>query len=136
MELYALYDIIDQREDIELLTFDLPVTESISMPVGDKCCIGIDYSKIHNTAEEKEKVAHELGHCMKGAFYNKHSRHDIVSRHEYRADKWACEQLIPKDEMEHALRCGITEVWELAEHFDVPERVVRRAAEIYFDTTI
>lgn len=136
MELYALYDIIDQREDIELLTFDLPVTESISMPVGDKCCIGIDYSRIHSTAEEKEKVAHELGHCMKGAFYNKHSKHDIVSRHEYRADKWACEQLIPKDEMEHALQRGITEVWELAEHFDVPERVVRRAAEIYFDTTI
>lgn len=136
MDLGALYNIIDQREDIELLAFRLPVTESVSMPIGNKCCIGIDYSKIHSTAEEKEKVAHELGHCMKGAFYNKHSRHDIVSRHEHRADKWACEQLLPRKEMEAAFRCGFTEVWELAEYFDVPERLVKKAAEIYFNTTI
>ncbi|MBR6617022.1 MAG: ImmA/IrrE family metallo-endopeptidase [Oscillospiraceae bacterium] len=136
MTLCALYDMIDNRDDIELLTFSLPQTESISMPIGDKCYIGIDYSKITSTADEKEKIAHELGHCVKGAFYNRHSKHDIISRHEYRADKWACEQLVPRDELEEAFQQGYVEVWQLAEYFNVPERLVKRAVWIYFDKVI
>ena len=100
--------------------------------MGDKFFTGIDYSKLSGTASEKEIIAHELGHCMKGAFYNRHSKHDIISRHEYRADKWACENLIPQEEMEEAFRQGYVEVWQLAEYFDVPESLVRKAVYIYF----
>lgn len=134
MELDALYDIIDSHEDIELIPFNLPQTESISILTDDyRCYIGIDYSKIHTTADEKYKVAHELGHCVNGAFYNRYSNHDLISRHEYRADKWACKQLIPQEEMEAAFRRGYVEVWQLAEYFNVPESLIRKAAWIYFD---
>ena len=48
-------------------------------------------------------------------------------------NRWACEQLIPKEEMEIAMKKGYCEVWQLAEYFDVTEELVRKACWIYFD---
>lgn len=133
MNLNELYDIAGV-EEVEIIPFHLPKTKSISIQTDDMdCYIGIDEKQMESTAEKKERLAHELGHCVKGAFYNRYSKFDIVSRHEYRADKWACENLMPKDEVENAFRQGYIEVWQLAEYFDVPEGLVKKAMWIYFD---
>lgn len=52
-------------------------------------------------------------------------------RHEYRADKWAVHALLPRQELERAVKEGCTEVWELAERFGLTEDFIRRAAYVY-----
>ena len=131
-----LYRIADEN-GITIVSGDLPLCGSCSFPLNDEqCVVGIDKTRIVSSADEKTKIAHEIGHCMKYAFYNRYSRFDIVSRHEYRADKWAIENVIPKDEMISAMKSGLVETWQLAEFFDVSENLVKRAMWIYFDKEI
>ena len=95
------------------------------------CIIAIDESKVSSSADRKVKMAHELGHCVQAAFCNRHSTLDNIGKHEYKADKWAAQQIIPYDEMITACKQGCTEAWQLAERFDVTEDFVRRSFQIY-----
>ncbi len=136
MNLDDLYNIADV-ENVEIIPHQLPKTKSISIQTDNfECYIGIDENQMASTAEMKEKLAHELGHCVKGAFYNRYSKFDVVSRHEYKADKWACEMLMPKEEVEEAFQQGYVEIWQLAEYFDVTEEIVKKAMRIYFDKEV
>lgn len=82
--------------------------------------IAIDTSKCETRAEEKATLAHEIGHCVTGSFYNIHSSYDIKSKHERTADVFAYKLLVPKEELTAAVTGGLTTVWELAEFFEVP----------------
>jgi len=82
------------------------------------------------SAEYITLLAHELGHhftttgdAMPCRLYSYANQLD-VGRAECRADKWAADYLIPWDKLSEAVRNGITERWELAEHFGVTERLV------------
>ena len=126
MNINELY-IYAKKQNIDVDYFPMKEITSFSMPG----CIAIDVDKIENTADEAVHLAHELGHCVKGAFYNTYSGIDIKSRHEYKADKWAVQKLIPFDELMSAVDKGITTTWELAEHFNVTEKFIQRAIYIY-----
>ena len=76
-------------------------------------------------------LAHELGHCVTGSFYNTYSAADIRKKHEIRADRRAAAWLVPVEELKSAIRSGITEIWSLAEYFDVTEDFLRNAVENY-----
>lgn len=136
MKVDELYEIAES-ENIDIYAVALPLTESMSIMDNDlRCYIGIDYSLLKSIADEKEKLAHEIGHCVKGAFYNRYSKLDIISKHEYSADKWACETLLPKDEMLEAFKQGYVEVWQIAEYFDVSEKLVKKAMWVHFDKIV
>lgn len=136
MKLDKLYEIAES-ENIDIYAASLPQTESLSIMDDDlNCYIGIDYDLVRNNADEKRKLAHEIGHCVKGAFYNRYSKLDLISKHEYSADKWACEALLPKNDVLEAFHEGFVEIWQLAERFDVPEELVKKAMFIYFDKVI
>ena len=100
----------------------------------DNCYIGLNPLMIDTTAEEKVLLAHELGHCMTGAFYNQYSKLDIREKHERRADKWAIKKLIPVDELKRAVKSGRESRYELAEYFNVTEDFMQKAMEYYRDT--
>lgn len=91
----------------------------------------MDPFRIETTAQERVHLAHELGHCETGSFYNVYSSLDIREKQEQRADRWAVSHLVPVEEFMSALSEGVVEVWELAEFFDVTEDFIRKAAEIY-----
>ncbi len=95
------------------------------------CIIAIDIKKLKGEADHTVKMAHELGHCRTGSFYNEKSPFDLKSKHEYRADKWAIMELIPYDDFIKACKNGYTEVWQLAEYFGVTEDFIRKAHEVY-----
>ena len=124
-------DNIAIRENIEILRMPCPHCGSISLmtDTGD-CYIGID-TRDMTEFEENVHKAHELGHCIKGAFYNRYSKFDIISRHEHRADTWAIKKLIPEDELIEMFENGVTETWELAEQFEVTEDFIIKACEFY-----
>lgn len=122
---------IADNEDITVITANLPECGSIShMTLDGNCYIGIDRRKMTET-ETTVRMAHEMGHCMTGSFYNRYSKFDIISRHEYRANKWAIKKLVPEDELIEAFESGIIEIWELAEHFNVTEDFMKKACEFY-----
>ena len=95
------------------------------------CYIAIDYKRIKSDKDEKEKLAHEIGHCMTGTFYNRSSPLQNKEQMEWRATLWAIKKLIPKDELQKAVKNGIIELWELAERFEVSEDIMQKAVEYY-----
>ena len=127
MTLLELYDMAEQNH-VEVDAFDLGEREALSlMDEGGQCYIAIDPFKLQSSIDEKQKLTHELGHCVQGAFYNPYSTHDIVARHEKRADKWAIKKLVPQNELERAVKQGYIEIYDLAEYFDVTEDFMRKA---------
>lgn len=101
------------------------------MDCDGSCAIAIDPHKLQSESDERNKLGHEMGHCCTGAFYNEHSLYDCRQRHENRADKWAIETLIPVEELDDAVAKGCTEIWELAEYFQVSEDFMRKAVCLY-----
>ena len=123
----ALYDTA-KKQNIPILPFPMPANGSMSLRLEDgSCCIGVDSSVLDGGQQERVHISHELGHCLTGSFYNRYSPYDLRQRHENRADKWAIEQLIPVEELDDAVAGGCTEIWELAEHFQVSEDFMRKA---------
>lgn len=129
-----LYDIAE-KNNIHIQNFKLQKTKSTSINIEDDYYIGIDDEAMETTAERNTHIGHELGHCMTGSFYNMFSEHDIRSRHEYRADKWSVQHLVPKDEFIDLLKQGY-ERWDLAEHFDVTEELINKAYHFYCEIEI
>lgn len=129
--------------DIPVLILDIPKTGSMCIQSENgRCYIGMDYSVLPEESVRRVHLAHELGHCKTGAFYNRWAARDVRKKHENRADKWAVKKLIPVDELDRAVADGHTELWDLAEHFGVTEELMRKAvcwythgnlaAELYF----
>lgn len=123
---------IAQQNNIVVDHFEMRKREALSiMDCDGDCCIAIDPHKISSESDERNKLAHELGHCMTGSFYNEYAKYDCRQRYENRADKWAIQQLIPVEELDEAVAEGCTEIWELAERFEVTEDFIKKAVCYY-----
>lgn len=142
MHTQALYELARQQ-NIEVLTHPLPQTGSLSVMLeGGRCFVGLDRSVCDGATQERVHLSHELGHCVTGSFYNIYAAVECRQRHENRADKWAISTLIPVEDLDEAVAQGCTEIWELAERFQVTEEFMRKtvcyyvhgnlAAELYF----
>ena len=131
MNVHGLYALAEQQ-NIEVIETTLPENGSLSvMSDSGKCYIGIDESVMDGDALELVHMGHELGHCLTGSFYNRHTRFDIRQRHENRADKWAVHKLITVESLDEAVADGCCEIWELAERFGVTEQFMRKAVCLY-----
>ena len=131
MNVINLYNLAEEME-IEVHNLELPITEAMSIMDDDGYChIGMDTKQVNSYSDEKVKLAHELGHCATGAFYNRYSRFDNRKKHENRATKWAIKQLVPESELHRAVKHGIRELWELSEHFSVTEEFMHQAVYYY-----
>lgn len=134
MELFDLYDYAEEH-NIPVISYDMPKTQSMSVLIDGECFIGIDPFAIESEKEEKVKLAHEMGHCETGSFYNQFSPYDIRAKHERRANIWAIKRLIPKDELIEVIKSGLGKNrWELSEYFDVTEDMMQFALDYYKET--
>lgn len=105
--------------------------EAISQSLDGCCIIAIDNRKVKSSADYKVKSAHELGHCLTDSFYNERCPVTPRGRCERRADIWAILHTVPRRKLMSALRDGNTEVWQLAEHFNVTEQFMIKALRYY-----
>lgn len=127
IDLLDLYCYAD-RHAVEVYWFPMNTAESLSMMAPDGSChIAMDPWYLDTFSEEKTKLAHELGHCETGSFYNRYAKLDLRQKHENRADKWAVEHLISADDLDEAVSEGYTELWSLADHLGVTEDFMRKA---------
>jgi len=117
-----------EQQDIEVDYF--PLQEVVSASFRDNCIV-INPNMVKAKSDETVSLAHEVGHCVTGSFYNIYSPLDRRERHEHNADVWAIKKLLPFIEMEGAMRAGYVEVWELADYFGVTEDFIRKAEWYY-----
>ena len=130
-ELSELYRIAEQP-DIPVYHFPLSKVGSVSvMDAKGSCSIGLDLPHRRTRNELRVRLAHELGHCVTGSFYNRYSRADVRRLHENRADKYAVRVLIPEAALNEAFAQGCTEPWALAERFGVDEAFLKKAVCLY-----
>lgn len=130
MNLLDMYRYAEAR-GITVDCFGLKHIECMSMLCDDEYFITLDPFSLDSSGEELVKLSHELGHCETGCMYDENTPLWLRKKYERAADKWAIKKLIPKDELEAAFQKGYTEVWELAEYFEVTEDFVRKAAKEY-----
>ena len=127
-ELYELAE----KEDIEVISCDLPKARCLAVMDGEgSCFIGMDPMYINSYGEEAELLAHELGHCLTGSFYNISSPYDLRQKHENRADFWMVSHLLPPDKLSRLLSEGIWEPWRIAEACGLSQELVEKALRIY-----
>lgn len=108
------------------------VAMSVKLRNGKKI---ISLSKFDEPAEDEpekpytklECFAHEMGHCITDSFYVGYSPLEKRAKHEYRANKWAVNYLIPFSALCKAVKEGNREIWQLAEYFDVGEPFIQKA---------
>ena len=131
MQLRNLYDFAKQQ-NIEVIAHSMPENGSMSVMLENgQCFVGMDDSVRDGGVQERVHLSHELGHCVTGSFYNIYAAVDYRQRHENRANKWAIHALVPVEELDNAIAEGCTEVWELAERFQVTEDFIRKAVCLY-----
>lgn len=121
------------RNDIAILDTCPPELISISVRFSDGSMLisSSDLSMAPIGTTKLECFAHELGHCMTGSFYNLYSPFDLRSQHEFRANKWAIQKLIPFSALVRAGKDGCRERYEFAEYFDVSEAFIQKAVDYH-----
>jgi Zn-dependent peptidase ImmA (M78 family) len=117
--------------DIKLYQYDIGNMKSATIELSGKYAIFADISRIGSIKEAKRALAHEIGHCATGATHKVCSPLDLVGQHEYKANRWAVERFLPFDELQQAMKDGYTELWQLAEYFNISERAIRWALHYY-----
>ena len=129
MTLDQLYAVAEQ-DGIEIDDVHMRELKAVSFPEG---WIAIDSRKYDTLTEFKCDLAHEIGHCETGSFYNIYSPYDLKEKCERKANRRAAEILMPVNDVRRALRRGITQVWALAEYFDVTQDFAAMALDMYAD---
>lgn len=126
----ALNDVYHDLDELDVLIFPCVTRKNISISSQDGY-IGIDETKIPTNAELCTALMHEAGHFVSGAFYLPYSSFILREQAEYRANKAAILRYLPRAAIFDCMLHGITELWQLAEHFDVTEDFMREALEYY-----
>lgn len=127
MDLLEAYQYAE-RKDIEVIDFKMEEMISFSVPNA----VVMDKRKIQDSADEKVRLIHEIGHCETSTFYNVATPLQTRARLEYRANKWAFRKIINKKDLVHAMKIKhLTLLWELAEYFEVTEDFMQKAIDFY-----
>lgn len=95
--------------------------------------IFLDFSQIRSMRLLRGVCCHELGHAATGALHKVNSPYELVERSEYRANRWSAQVFLTEAAFRDAFAAGYTELWQLAEYFDMPQPQVERALRYWTD---
>ena len=129
MELKKLYE-ITEKENINVINFKMK-NKAIIGCIGDNYSIGLNYSIIKDSSEEKTILAEELGHYYCNALYNSTYSNVEISKKEFRATKWAFKTLIPFKKLETLYEEGCRYTYEFAEELGVTEDLIEKEYNYY-----
>ena len=80
----------------------------------------------------KKLLLKNYGHYYYDATYPLYCNDkQIISRQEYRANKWKCTTLVTKDALKKAKEKGLNTLYEIAEELSVKEETVEYAYNYY-----
>lgn len=127
--LKKLYD-ISYNENINVINYNWKDKKARIIEKGNTYYIGIDYSKVENSKEEREIMAEELGHYFCNALYPLLVSNVVMRKCELRATKWAYSILIPYDKLKNKIKEGLN-IYELADEFDVDVKYMIDSINFY-----
>lgn len=130
MELKKLYDIAE-KENINVFNFKMKNKAIIGCISNNNYSIGLNYSAINNSNEEKTILAEELGHYYCNALYNSNYSNIEISKKEFRATKWAFKSLVPFQKLKQLYKEGYRHTYEFAEELGVTEELIKKAYNYY-----
>ncbi len=129
MKLKKLYD-ITEKENISVINFKMK-NKAIIGCIDNNYSIGLNYSIIKNSSEEKTILAEELGHYYCNALYNSNYSNAEISKKEFRATKWAFKSLVPFKKLKGLYEEGCRYAYEFAEELGVTEELIEKAYNYY-----
>ena len=129
MKLEKLYDMAE-RENIDIINFKMK-NKAIIGCIGNNYSIGLNYSIIKDSSEEKTILAEELGHYYTNTFYNSNYSDVEISKREFRATKWAFKTLVPYSKLLELREEGCKYNYEFAEELGVTEDLINKAYDYY-----
>lgn len=94
---------------------------------GNNVAVFLDFSKIRSARLLRGVCCHELGHIATGALHRVDSPYELVERSEYRANRYVAQRFLTEEDFREAFAAGYTELWQLSEYFDLPERDIKNA---------
>lgn len=128
MELNKLYNIAE-NENINIINFKMK-SKAIIGCIHDNYCIGLNYSKIDSSCEEKTILAEELGHYYTNSLYDSNCSLETINKKEFRANKWAFKTLVPFNKFKEFCKTDKYS-YEIAEEFGVTEDLIQKAYNYY-----
>ena len=127
--LTSLYHLAE-KNGIAVDCFQLQTTPSLSIvDETGQCHIALDPFQMESETQELLLLAHEMGHCATGAYYNRYTPFDIRQKHENRARRWAYRYLLTPEHIQEALSHGCEEVWQIADYWSLPPAFVAAALQ-------
>lgn len=115
------------ENDIDVIPYNSCPSEGATIRDGNEYAIFLNFGKIQSLRLLRGVCAHELGHAATGALHKVSSPFELVERSEYRSNRWMAEHFLTADSFRIAFSAGYTELWQLAEYFDLPEEDVKNA---------
>lgn len=129
MELNKLYDIAE-KENICVIDFKMK-NKAIIGCIDNNYSIGLNYSVLGNSNEEKTILAEELGHYYTNTLYNENYSNIEISKREFRALKWAFKLLVPYSKLKELSEKGYKYTYQFAEELGVTEDLIKKAYNYY-----
>ena len=127
MTIEQLLEIADNR-GIRIYDFKMRELRAMSLSGG---YIAMDKRKFKSDTEYKCILAHEIGHCQTGSFYNIHTHVSEKELRERQANRFAAEMLVPLAELRKAMTRGISFNRILARMFDVTLEFINMVLELF-----
>ena len=125
-ELSQFYDYCRQNR-VDVIPYRGVPQPGATLRDGSHYAVFLDFSKIMSTRLLRGVCAHELGHVATGALHKVSSPYELVERSEYRANRYMAENFLTEEAFREAFAAGCSQLWELAEYFDLPEQDVKNA---------
>lgn len=125
-ELSHFYDYCKQN-NVDVVPFIGMPSKGATIRDGSDYAIFLDFTQLPSLRDVRSVCMHEQGHTATGALHKVCSPYETVERSEYRANRWSAERFLPVDEFKEAFAAGYTELWQLAEYFDLPEEDIKTA---------
>ena len=116
-----------RKNDVAVIPYNGIPQPGATIRDGDSYAVFLDFSQIETTRLLRGVCAHELSHLATGALHRPASPYDLASRSEYRANRHFAQRYLPEKALRKAFRAGYTELWQLAEYFDLPEQDIEKA---------
>lgn len=131
-ELSDFYDYC-QANQVDVIPYSGIPQPGATIRDQENYAVFLDFSKIRSTRLLRGVCLHELGHAATGALHRVDSPYELVERSEYRAARWTAQHLLTAEDFQEAFAAGYTELWQLSEYFDLPERDIQAALTYWRD---
>lgn len=127
--MFELSDFIEycRAHHVDIIPYAGAPTPGTTVRDQDYYAVFLDFTKIPTTRALRGICCHELGHAATGSLHKVSSPYELVERSEYRANRWVAETFLTEKAFQTAFARGYTELWQLAEYFDLPEAEVSAA---------